>query len=144
MGLAYVFVSSWFGLNGTPILQGDFGGRIKFFVDVWTDSLLADGVFFVGTLAAGVGALWLLQQFGVIASVVGSLLANTFVYGLSYLFLGDIAHPQVSGVVESFAFVVEWGWPGLIVAAGLPVVAVYLARRWGLGDPLQGHEIEFG
>lgn len=144
LSVGYVLVSSWFGLNGTPVLLGDADGQLGFFVDVWTDSLLADAVFVGGTILAGLACLVLLRLGNLLASVVGGFLAHWLVYALSYVSLDRMQHPEISALGESFLFVADWGWPGLLVASLSPAFCVWWMHRQGLTDPLAGHEIEFG
>lgn len=131
LGAAYVLVSSWFGLTGPSLSEGELSGAVSFFVDVWTDSLLADAAFVSGTLAAGALATWLAIQAGPLPSVVAGFGANWLVYLVSYLLLDDVTNPAVSGVLEAAGFVLEFGTLGLVLAAVIPAVAVaVLRRRW--------------
>lgn len=133
LGTVYVFLSSWFGLTGPQMGDGDMEAAIDFFVNVWTDSLAADLVFVAGTLAAGYLAWHVLARLDGWQAPAASIglggLAHWGVYLASYLLLGDVANQNVEGVWESLIFVGDWGKLGLILAATLPSMLAWFAQQ---------------
>ncbi|PSG96363.1 hypothetical protein BRD56_11055 [Thermoplasmatales archaeon SW_10_69_26] len=126
IGAVYVLLSSWLGLTVTPALEGEpVGEMMTFFVDVWSDSLLADAVFVAGTLAAGLLAVQVYRSSGWPVSVGAAAVAHWGVYVASYTLLGDVQHPDATTLGDALTFVVRWGWPGLAAAGLLPAVALW-------------------
>lgn len=135
LGLVYVFVSSWFGLNGPLIVGLDpLPEMVAFFWEIWTSSFWASAVFLLGTLAAGAVGYRVACRAHPVASVGSAFLANWAVYLSSYLLLDE---GPAEAARESLAFVLRWGWAGLLLAAVLPVLATRARDRWPhlLGPP---------
>lgn len=130
---AYVLASSWFGLTGPHMTDANFGDAGDFFVRVWADTLAADVVFVVGTLAAGALVLVAARRLreepaGWLAAAGVGFLAHWAVYWASYLLLDATANQNVDGAMEAAEFVLEWGAAGLILAAAIPPVLVWSDR----------------
>lgn len=133
LAVAYVLASSWFGLTGPHMTDANFGDAGDFFVSVWSDTLAADVVFVVGTLAAGALLLVVARRLrdrpaGWLGAAGVGFLAHWAVYWASYLLLDATANQNVDGAMEAAEFVLEWGAGGLLLAAAIPVALVWSER----------------
>lgn len=140
--LPYILLSSWIGLTRDSLWRDAEEGW-EFFRTVWGSWgwPTADIVFVVGSALVGLVTFGLLawtsrwRRPAALAAAVAvpavSILANWVVYAMSFMALefdpGD-APPQDLG--ESFRFVWDWGWPGLVWVA----VLVSFVALWRLAS----------
>ncbi len=126
-----VFLSSWFGLNGRQTGGVPTGEAIRFFAQVWSDSIPADLMFFGGTYALAVvfmGRVRAAPRPWTVAgwAVPASFAAHWLVYALSFLLLTTKVRTHE---VEPFMWVLTWGVVGLLGCAAFPLVMAAATDR---------------
>lgn len=129
--VAFVFLSSYLGLLGRLFFWGDWKGVVAlgFMQAVWTDSILADAAFVVGSVGGAVSCWLLAREHPWWAVGVGAF-AHVLTYVTSFLLLGEVRGDLgEADLTESAVFVASWGVVGLVFASLAPP----LARRWWLG-----------
>ncbi len=162
----FVIASSWLGLNGLATWLAAAGSddsssssawreQWRFFVEVWSASVLADAAFAIGMAAVGVAGFRLAQRgwtapaggtvrsLGVAGAAVAAAALTWLVYTVSFLLLPDDLSGvawDVGDVIEAASFVGSWGvtgiaFSGIAAAAAGAIDARRAAPAPGWKDP---------
>lgn len=121
----FVALSSFFGITrGIPYWAG-------MMVSVWSQSVLADAVFTLGSAMAATVGFLLAQRRSFLLGLVASLAANWAVYVASFLLLPGAFTKDVVDSDGPIVFVTTWGVVGLAFCALAPPLAALAWERWG-------------